>query len=131
MRCGIGHRRGSHPALLWLWWRPAATALIRPLAWEPPYATRMAHEMAKRQKKGKKRKGKKPQALLAKYRLGNYIQSLGINYEEENMAKECTYKYIWIALHRRSWHNTVNQLCFNVKQTIKTSKTARDLCSLT
>ena len=27
------------PTLLWLWCRPpAATALIRPLAWEPPYA---------------------------------------------------------------------------------------------
>ena len=26
------------PALLWLWCRPAATALIQPLAWEPPYA---------------------------------------------------------------------------------------------
>ena len=26
------------PALLWLWWRPEAVALIKPLAWEPPYA---------------------------------------------------------------------------------------------
>ena len=26
-------------ALLWLWHRPAALAPIRPLAWEPPYAT--------------------------------------------------------------------------------------------
>ena len=26
------------PALLWLWCRPVATALIQPLAWEPPYA---------------------------------------------------------------------------------------------
>ena len=25
--------------LLWLWRRPTATAPIRPLAWEPPYAT--------------------------------------------------------------------------------------------
>ena len=25
-------------ALLWLWCRLATTALIRPLAWEPPYA---------------------------------------------------------------------------------------------
>ena len=36
--CGVGHRRGSDVALLWLWCRPAAAALIRPLAWEPPYA---------------------------------------------------------------------------------------------
>ena len=27
------------PELLWLWCRPSATALIRPLAWEAPYAT--------------------------------------------------------------------------------------------
>ena len=26
------------PALLWLWCRPAAAALIQPLAWELPYA---------------------------------------------------------------------------------------------
>ena len=25
------------PVLLWLWCRPAAAALTRPLAWEPPY----------------------------------------------------------------------------------------------
>ena len=39
-----GHRRGSDPTLLWLWHRPVATALIRPLAWEPPYATGAAQE---------------------------------------------------------------------------------------
>ena len=26
--CGVGQRRGSGPALLWLWHRPAAAALI-------------------------------------------------------------------------------------------------------
>ena len=36
--CCVGHRRGSDPALLWLWRRPAAVALIQRLAWEPPYA---------------------------------------------------------------------------------------------
>ena len=39
--CGVGRRRGLDPALLWLWRRPAATAPIRPLAWEPPYAMRV------------------------------------------------------------------------------------------
>ena len=28
----------SDPALLWLWCRPAAAALIQPLAWDLPYA---------------------------------------------------------------------------------------------
>ena len=54
MSCGVGCRRGSDPALLWLWCRLAATALIGPLAWEPPHATRAALETAKRQKKKKK-----------------------------------------------------------------------------
>jgi len=37
--CGVGRRCGSDPEWLWLWHRPAAPALIRALAWEPPYAT--------------------------------------------------------------------------------------------
>mgnify|MGYP001405769751 CR=1 FL=1 len=36
------------PALLWLWCRPVATDLIRPLAWEPPYAEGVT--LKKRQK---------------------------------------------------------------------------------
>ena len=47
---GVGRRRGSDPALLWLWCRPAATAPIGPLAWEPPYAMGAALEKAKTQK---------------------------------------------------------------------------------
>jgi len=47
MSCGVGHRRSSNLALLW----PAATAPIRPLAWEPPYATGVA---LKRQKEKRK-----------------------------------------------------------------------------
>ena len=38
MSCGVGRRQGSDLALLWLWHRPVATAPIRPLACEPPYA---------------------------------------------------------------------------------------------
>ena len=34
--CGVGHRHGSDLAWLWLWRRPAAAALIGPLAWEFP-----------------------------------------------------------------------------------------------
>jgi len=42
LSCGVGRRRSSDLVLLWLWHRLAATALIRPLAWEPPYALGMA-----------------------------------------------------------------------------------------
>ena len=51
MSGGVGCRRGSDPVLLWLWLWLAATAPIRPLAWEPPCAAGAALEMAKRQKK--------------------------------------------------------------------------------
>ena len=38
MGCGVGRRRDSGLAWLWLWCRPAAAAPLRPLAWAPPYA---------------------------------------------------------------------------------------------
>ena len=38
MSCGIGCIWGLDLALLWLRYRPAAVAPIRPLAWEPPCA---------------------------------------------------------------------------------------------
>ena len=59
MSYGVGHRRGSDLALLWLWCRPAAVAPIQPLAWEPPYAVGAAQEIAKKPKKKKKKKKKK------------------------------------------------------------------------
>ena len=46
MSCGVGQRLGSDPALPWPWHRLVATALIQPLAWEPPYATGAAQEIA-------------------------------------------------------------------------------------
>ena len=49
--CGVGCRLGSDLVLFWLYWcRPAATAPIRPLAWEPPYATGVALEKGKQTK---------------------------------------------------------------------------------
>ena len=50
MSCGVGCRRGSDPALLWLWRRPVATAQIWPLARELPCAVGAAQEMAKKKK---------------------------------------------------------------------------------
>ena len=39
------------PVLLWLWCRPAATAPIGPLAWEPLYALSEALKSQKKKKK--------------------------------------------------------------------------------
>ena len=52
MSSGIGRRQGSDQALLCLWHRPVAAALIRPLTWEPPYAAGVAlkKKKIKRQK---------------------------------------------------------------------------------
>ena len=44
--------------LLWLWHRPAATALIRPLAWEPPYAVGAALKRQKTKDKNKTKQNK-------------------------------------------------------------------------
>ena len=53
MSCGVCHGHGLDLVLLWLWHRPAATALIGSLAWKPPYAVGAALEKAKRQKEKK------------------------------------------------------------------------------
>ena len=53
MSCGVVCRRGPDLVLLWLWCRPAATAPIRPLTWEPPYASSAALKSKKR-KEGRK-----------------------------------------------------------------------------
>ena len=53
MSCGVGHRCGSNPTLLWLWHRLVAIALIRPLDWEHVYAMGVALE---KKKKGRKLK---------------------------------------------------------------------------
>ena len=43
-------QRVKDPALLWLWCRPMTTALIQPLAWEPPYAAGVALKRLKKKK---------------------------------------------------------------------------------
>ena len=52
----MGHRCGSDPKLLWLWYRPAATAPVGPLAWEIPCAAGVAIEKTKKRKKERKKK---------------------------------------------------------------------------
>jgi len=66
--CGVGRKRGLDPELLWLWCRLVATAPIRPLAWDPPYATGAALEKAK---KDKNEKQKTPFPILLLVTIGN------------------------------------------------------------
>ena len=54
MSCGAG-RRHSSDLVLWLWRRLAATASIRPQAWESPYASGAALKRPKKQNKTKQK----------------------------------------------------------------------------
>ena len=58
MSCGVACRYSSDPALLWLWLRLAAVALILPLAWELPYTMGVAQKQKTKQNKMKKKKTK-------------------------------------------------------------------------
>ena len=57
MSCGVGLQSGLDLALLCLWSRPSAVALIQPLTWELPYA--VCGCFPKKQKQNKKTKEKK------------------------------------------------------------------------
>ena len=46
--CGLGHRRGSDPVLLWLWCRLETETQIKPLAWELPFALTLKKKKKKR-----------------------------------------------------------------------------------
>ena len=49
MSYGVGQRCGLDLLLLWLWRRPAAAALMGPLAWELPYAADTALKKKKKE----------------------------------------------------------------------------------
>ena len=68
MSSGVGGRRGSDPVSPWLWCRPVATALIRPLAWERLYAEGAA---LKGQKKKRKKETPYPLSLPHSHLLAN------------------------------------------------------------
>ena len=63
MGCGVGHRCSSDPALLWLWYRLAAAALIQPLAGN----FHMLQAWPQKEKKKKEEEKKKKKNLEAKY----------------------------------------------------------------
>ena len=69
MSCGVGRRLSLDPVLLWLWRRLAAVALLRPLAWKPPYAVGVALKRQKRKKEEKDLQGIILVNMLASPRL--------------------------------------------------------------
>ena len=59
MTCSVGCRCSLDLVLLWLWYRSAAVALIRPLAWELPYAEGVAIKRKKKEKEKERKKERK------------------------------------------------------------------------
>jgi len=70
MTCGAGCRRGWDLALLGLWCRLAGIALIRSLAWEPPYAAGVALKGQKKKKEKRKKKERKKEKSSDEIDLG-------------------------------------------------------------
>ena len=78
--CGVGHRQGSDPMLLWLWCRPAAAALI------PSLGISIFHGCCpkKKKKERKKRKIKKTERKKDPGHLrDNDEESIWIGQEEK------------------------------------------------
>ena len=65
--CGVGHRCGLDPVLRLVVAQPAAAALIRPLAWELPYAAGAV--LNKRTNKKTKPQNKKKICGMVLFRL--------------------------------------------------------------
>ena len=87
--------------MLWLWHRPVATAPMRPLTWELPYATGAAQEIAKKTKKkkrkrkkgrkgsregGRKKKRKEEGLLLWRNGIGSAFGALGSGFDPQPRA---------------------------------------------
>ena len=71
--CGVGHRHGCDPTLLWLWCRLAAVAPIQSLAWALPYDMGLALKTHTHQKTNKQNKQtKKPRANTKRKRKRSY-----------------------------------------------------------
>ena len=75
MSSGVGRRYGSNPTLLWLWCRPGATALIQPLAWEPPYAVGMAlNKQTNKQTNKQMEEGREIEVKYTKFLTMNIVR---------------------------------------------------------
>ena len=98
MSCGVGHRSGLAPTLLWLGCSPEAAAQIQPLAREPPDAEGVALKSKQRKKK------KKETVLLQKpfflpftetrHRIFSLHQHLGLPEYVIEMAENCAHKLL-------------------------------------
>ena len=101
MSCGVGHRCGSDPALLWLWHRLPAIVPIQPLAWELPRATGTALR-SKKSKQNKWDSIKLKSYVTAKETI-NKVKKTPVEWEKifanHLSDKGFMSKYIWNSDH--------------------------------
>ena len=99
--CGVGRRRGSHLALLWLWHRPVAIALIQALTWEPPYAVGAALKIQKKERKKEKKKERKEKmqaAGIEKMQVRNKPSAICKGTKQQNTLAHWSMKNIKLSL---------------------------------
>ena len=81
----LGQRHGLDLMLLWLWRRLAATAPIRPLAWESPYAVSVALEKTKKKKKLTKSSLSGFFRLFVACALASYLRNHFLSQDHEDL----------------------------------------------
>ena len=119
MSCGVGRRHGLDLALQWLCCRPAAVALIGPLAWEPPYPAGAAlkgiyyrsleHDMGKDNNKfseesKQKSLGKETKSTQLKTNInfgqGHSLQVHFISHQDSNITwTPRMYLHFWVTIN--------------------------------
>ena len=97
MSYSIGCRHCSDPALLWLWRRLAAAALIPPLALELPYGSRA---VKKKKKEGRKKERKRE-------RKKNGVNLQGLNYKTDENQEAMAPEYHRGREELCKWHNII------------------------
>ena len=90
MSCGVGCRHSLNLALLWLWHKLAAVALIRPLAWDPPWYCRCGPKKKKRKKEEKRKK----KAKLFLFFLTSLFKKI-LWPHSQHMEVPCARDWIW------------------------------------
>ena len=121
MSCGVGHRSSLDLALLWLWCRLAAVALIRPLAWEPPYAIHVALKRQKTKKNKKQEtKNKKPtkvsqirmvsDSLKIELNGGKFSKFLRKNYLQPGVLYPAKLSIKWWGVEYNSRHASFQKI---------------------
>ena len=103
VNCGVSWRCSLDLALLWLWCRAEATALIQPFAWDLPYAMGMA----------KKKKTKKPTARMV-IKQGNLW--LDLNHFHYPTLQQCK------VLGKKKQNFNCNSLALPSRQAVTQSK---------